>query len=242
MERSVTQYLRSIGYTMDVANRFIHFDNRNRPKQHVVNLLKAIEVNLQTQKGIPYTNIAFEHAQKALAADRVKLQNEMEAQYQKRIKVEMDKVHKGYQRDIQTLQRQLDEKAQLISKLSANAVEERKKSEGEINGLNNQLINLEKSREKDIDAAVQKAKSECDEIYRQQYRMMENCFQEQNRMMEENSKIVEALQQQVTALLNRPPVVEHHYHTQESGGGCMAGDSIVETPSGKKYMKDLKVN
>lgn len=234
MEEAIKRYLIEHNYN-DIGDRFVSFDNRRRPKHQVINLLKAVEENLQSRNGYPYTHVAFEYAQNALKEEKERLKAELENELQRRIDAITNKIRAEYETRLNAIQQQLNEKTAAINKLSQDATEERSRLQNEISGLNNRMVDMGKRQEKEIQQAVQNATSKVTEEYLHKFRGMEDQYKQQNALLQQSNQAVAALQKQVADLASRPTTIVKK-------GGCFDGRSQVYTPAGIKCMKDLQVS
>lgn len=234
MKEAIMGYLYGLNYD-HIGDRFIAFDNRNRPYDQVINLFHVIEENLLRHNGHPYSHVAFQYAQEVLKEEKESMRAALEFELEFRIEEVTSVIRAEHENLLATIQIELDEKTRAINELSHEARTERRKLQQEISGLQNELVALDKRKKQETERAVQTAVNTVTNDYGHKLRGMEEKFQQQNALLAQSNQAVTALRSQVTQLASRPTTVVR------KGGGCFDGLSRVVTPAGIKFMNELKV-
>lgn len=200
-EKAIADYLNSTGYS-NISDRFVRFDNRNRPIDHVQKLITKIEKNLKARDGLPYTNVAFQQAQEMLKDEKQKIKDELETKMTRHLQVMTDELLAKKEQEMIYIEEQQNEYAIAMcgieDDITLQAI-----YQTEMDDLKNRMVNFDLGSEAELENAIQNARTHIDEEHQQRFRQAENNLQQQNRDLNHNNEKIKQLRKQINNLARR---------------------------------------
>lgn len=175
MEENLAEYLRTIGYR-NISNRFVHFDNKNRPIENVMTLMNKIRMNLEDRQGFPYTNVSFQTAQIKLEEEKKKLRSELEFKMECYKQIATDRVLAEFIQENEIYEYQLYEYDVATYSIQDEASATRDIYRNEIENIKSAMARSEARKRRDIAIAVRNASDQCAEEFNAKVKRLERKY------------------------------------------------------------------
>jgi len=193
----ICQLLESRGFPKKkIENRFIFVDNQNPTDEQCYEFLSLAKFVNDLNKGQPYTNAAFEEAQRDFELKKQQLKEQFEQEFQNEVEKKIKPIEERHRANIDNLQNQIDEKAVATAQLKAEQVEERKNFENEISKLKSDQEDAQRRMEEETARQIQLLEQRKLEAYETQMTEMKNMIVEITKAQaESNQQLLAAVQQ-----------------------------------------------